>query len=97
MSQKYRKENESNKDTFFKMKMQMFWLSVCLFVCLFFVPKVCATPTVTREIRLYGHLRGPVTPVAERFAVQLSLPVFTTSIHRGWPWLFEIHHQFNKL
>ena len=31
-----------------------------------------------------GHLRGPVTltPVAERFAVELSLPVFTTCLSR---------------
>ena len=29
-----------------------------------------------------GHLRGPVTltPVAERLAVELSLPVFTTKV-----------------
>ena len=35
-----------------------------------------ATPTATSDIRLYGHLRGPVTytPVAERLAVELSLP-----------------------
>ena len=33
-----------------------------------------------------GRLRGPVTfaPVAERLAVELSLPVFTTKICRGW-------------
>ena len=31
-----------------------------------------------------GHLRGPVTltPVAERLAVELSLPVFTTKVCR---------------
>ena len=33
-----------------------------------------------------GHLRGPVklTPIAERLAVELSLPVFTTKVCRGW-------------
>ena len=33
-----------------------------------------------------GHLRGPVTftPIAERLAVELSLPVFTTYVCRGW-------------
>ena len=33
-----------------------------------------------------GHLRGPVTltPIAERLAVELSLPVFTTLNCRGW-------------
>ena len=33
-----------------------------------------------------GHLRGPValTPFAERFAVELSLPVFTTEACRAW-------------
>ena len=33
-----------------------------------------------------GHLRGPMplTPVANRLAVELSLPVFTTSVCRGW-------------
>ena len=33
-----------------------------------------------------GHLRGPVTPssIAERLAVEMSLPVFTTWICRGW-------------
>ena len=33
-----------------------------------------------------GHLRGPVilTPIAERLAVELSLPVFTTWICRDW-------------
>ena len=32
-----------------------------------------------------GHLRGPVTltPTLERFAVELSLPVFTTWVWRG--------------
>ena len=32
-----------------------------------------------------GHLRGPVTltPIAERLAVELSLPVFTTKVCRG--------------
>ena len=37
--------------------------------------------SVTPGIRLYDdHLRGPVTltPNAERLAVELSLPVFTT-------------------
>ena len=33
-----------------------------------------------------GHLRGPVTltPIAERLAVELSLPVLTTKLCRGW-------------
>ena len=33
-----------------------------------------------------GHLRGPVTltPIAERLAVELSLPVFTTWVCCGW-------------
>ena len=33
-----------------------------------------------------GHLRGPVTltSIAERLAEELSLPVFTTSVCRGW-------------
>ena len=33
-----------------------------------------------------GHLRGPVTltPIAERLAVELSLPVSTTRVCRGW-------------
>ena len=33
-----------------------------------------------------GHLREPVTltPIAERLAVELSLPVFTTLVCRGW-------------
>ena len=33
-----------------------------------------------------GHLRGPVTltPNAERLAVELSLPVLTTRVCRGW-------------
>ena len=32
------------------------------------------------------HLRGSVTltPIAERLAVELSLPVFTTQVCRGW-------------
>ena len=39
-----------------------------------------ATRTVTRVIRYNGHLRGPVTltPIAEREAVELLKPVFTT-------------------
>ena len=39
-----------------------------------------ATPTVTRGINLHGDLRGPVTltPVANRLAVELLLPVLTT-------------------
>ena len=39
-----------------------------------------ATPTVTQDVRIRGHLRGPaqLTPVAERFAVELSLRVLTT-------------------
>ena len=33
-----------------------------------------------------GHLRGPVilTPIAERLAMELLLPVFTTWVCRGW-------------
>ena len=35
-----------------------------------------------------GHLRGPVTlthtPIAEHLAMELSLPVFTTCVCRGW-------------
>ena len=33
-----------------------------------------------------GNLRGPVTftPISERLAVELSLPVFTTWVCRGW-------------
>ena len=33
-----------------------------------------------------GHLRGPVTltPIAERLEVELSLPIFTTSVCRSW-------------
>ena len=44
------------------------------------------TPTVLRGIRFNGHIRGSVTitPDAERFAVELSLPVFTTKVYRGW-------------
>ena len=48
---------------------------------------LCATPTVTRVIRLYnGHLRGSMTltPNAERLAVELSLPLLTTSVCRAW-------------
>ena len=39
-----------------------------------------ATPTVTQDVRIRGHLRGPgpLTPVGERFAVELSLRVLTT-------------------
>ena len=38
------------------------------------------TATVKRDIHLYGHLRVPtiLTPVAERSAVELSLPVLAT-------------------
>ena len=43
-------------------------------------------PTVTILAVYNGHLQGPVTltPIAERLAVELSLPVFTTSVCRGW-------------
>ena len=36
-----------------------------------------------------GHLRGPVTfaPIAKRLPVELSLPVFTTYVCRGWIFL----------
>ena len=45
-----------------------------------------STPTVNRASVINCHLRGPVTltSVAERLAVELSLPVFTTYIYRGW-------------
>ena len=45
----------------------------------------CLT-TVTRESVYSGHFRLPVTltPVAERLAVKLSLPDFTTWVCRGW-------------
>ena len=41
-----------------------------------------ATPTVTGASVYNGHLRGPktLTPVAERFAVELSLPDIKTYI-----------------
>ena len=42
------------------------------------------TPNVTRGIR---HLRGPLhsrLAVAERLAVELSLPVLTTWLFRAW-------------
>ena len=41
---------------------------------------------MTRDVRLDGHLRGPMTltPVAERFAVEPSQLVFTTEVRRGW-------------
>ena len=41
-------------------------------------------------VQITGHpfimVRGPVilTPIAERLAVKLSLPVFTTQVCRGW-------------
>ena len=36
--------------------------------------------TVTRHIRLYGHIRGQMTltPVAKRLAVELLLPILMT-------------------
>ena len=39
-----------------------------------------------------GHLRGPVTltPIVER-AVELSLPVFTTRVCRGWVSYTQMH------
>lgn len=40
--------------------------------------------TLTRDIRLYGHLREPLTPVDERLAVVLSLLlILKTQIFRG--------------
>ena len=41
-----------------------------------------------------GHLRGPVTliPVAERLAVELSLPVFTSWVFRGWDSNTQLPH-----
>ena len=50
-----------------------------------------ATPTVTRGIRLYciGHLREPVTPIAQRLAVKLSLPLFTTLVFKHPNFLFQ--------
>ena len=43
-------------------------------------------PTLTQDIRLNGYLREPVTltPIAERLAVELSLPVFIDSGCRAW-------------
>ena len=43
-------------------------------------------PTVTQDIRLYGRHRGSMTLtlVAERLVVDLSLPVLTTYVCRGW-------------
>ena len=40
-----------------------------------------ATLTVTLFIRLYGHLRGPLTltPITERLTSELSQPVFVTT------------------
>ena len=37
-------------------------------------------PTATRHIRLYGHILGQMTltPVAERLAVELLLPILMT-------------------
>ena len=44
------------------------------------------TPTLTRGICFLWSLRGPMTltPIAERLTVELSLPVFTTLVCRGW-------------
>ena len=41
---------------------------------------------MTRVSVYNDHLRGPVTltPIAERVAVELSLPVLTTLVYRGW-------------
>ena len=41
--------------------------------------------TVTRDIRLYGRHRGTVSLTAsERLVVEISLPVLTTYVCRGW-------------
>ena len=39
-----------------------------------------ATPIVTRGTRFNGHLQGPLTPtpIAERLALKLSLPLFSS-------------------
>ena len=41
---------------------------------------------MTRESDYNGHRRGPVTltPIAEHLAMELSQPVFTTYVCRGW-------------
>ena len=40
--------------------------------------------TLIRDIRLYGHLREPLTPVDERLVVELSpLLILMTQIFRG--------------
>ena len=46
-----------------------------------------ATPTVTLTNPLQWYFRGPVTPtpVAQRLAVELSLPDFTTSKYESNP------------
>ena len=46
----------------------------------------CVTPTVTRAYVYNTHLLGTVTltTIVERLAVELSLPVFTTYVCRGW-------------
>ena len=46
-----------------------------------------SVPPLWHEDSVYnGHLRGPETPKsnAELLAVELSLPVFTTKVYRGW-------------
>ena len=43
--------------------------------------------TLSNQSKLYnGYLRGPVTlaPIAERLAVKLSLPDFTTKVCQGF-------------
>ena len=43
-----------------------------------------------------GHLREPVTltPIAERLALELVLPVFTTQVCQAWDWnTVQSHHR----
>ena len=66
--------------------------SICLFVFRptqdFFTGEGLQILTYARHgASVYnGHLWGPVTltPIAGRLAVELSLPVFTTYVCRGW-------------
>ena len=47
---------------------------------------------VTKDIRVYGQLRGHLTLTAECLAVELSLLVLTTSICRGWGSNADVPH-----
>ena len=35
-----------------------------------------------------GHGSMPLTPIAERLAVELLIPVLTTWVYRGWEYVF---------